>query len=151
MRVRNVSDCMQKVVYAVTPGTALEAVGRLFTHKHISGAPVLNASGDVIGVITSYDLIDPDKRHGDAHGTGAAFVIQDGKTDALDAGPVRTPGVVSDVMTAFVRSMPNTTPIDEAIRLMLSDDIHRVVILDDDRRVVGMFTTFNAMRALLPG
>ncbi len=50
-------DIMQKDVITVSPDTSVEDLGRLFIEKNISGAPVIDESGDLYGIVTENDLI----------------------------------------------------------------------------------------------
>lgn len=52
-----VSDIMSSKVVSVNPDTTVRDVARLLVDNAIDGAPVVNASGRVIGVVTESDLI----------------------------------------------------------------------------------------------
>ena len=55
-------DIMNKNVITVTKDTSVDALGRLFIEKNISGAPVLNADKTLFGIVTENDLINQNKR-----------------------------------------------------------------------------------------
>ena len=55
-------DIMKRDVITVSPDMTVEELGRLFIEKNISGAPVVNAEGELIGVVTENDLVAQDKR-----------------------------------------------------------------------------------------
>jgi len=59
-----VQDIMTRDVVAVQPGTAVTAVARLFREHAISGMPVVDEEGKVVGIITELDLI---ARHARPH------------------------------------------------------------------------------------
>ncbi len=50
-------DIMTTVVITVSPDTTVEALGRLFIEKGISGVPVVDSEQRLVGVVTENDLI----------------------------------------------------------------------------------------------
>ena len=55
-------DIMKTDVISVSPDMTVEELGRLFIEKNISGAPVVNDMGELIGIVTENDLVAQDKR-----------------------------------------------------------------------------------------
>src|SRR6266498_1044275 len=55
-------DIMTKDVVTVSPDTKVEELGRLFIEKGISGAPVVDSGGSLVGVVTENDLISKNSR-----------------------------------------------------------------------------------------
>jgi CBS-domain-containing membrane protein len=55
-------DIMNKNVVTVTKDTSVDALGRLFIDKNISGAPVLDEENNIFGIVTENDLINQNKR-----------------------------------------------------------------------------------------
>ncbi len=55
-------DVMTKEVTTVAPETTVAELGRLFIDKGISGAPVVDARGGLIGIVTENDLISKNTR-----------------------------------------------------------------------------------------
>jgi predicted transcriptional regulator len=51
------SDVMVKEVITVTESTPLKDVARMFIEKKITGAPVVNVEGELVGVISETDII----------------------------------------------------------------------------------------------
>ena len=68
-RFPSVSDVMTHKVFAVSPDTSLETAARLFAQKRVSGVPVVDASGEVVGVVSASDLNDPDRDRGEQVGS----------------------------------------------------------------------------------
>jgi CBS domain-containing protein len=50
-------EIMTKPVIAVTPLTPVKSLAKLLTKNHISGAPVLDESGRLIGIVSERDLL----------------------------------------------------------------------------------------------
>jgi CBS domain-containing protein len=55
-------DIMNTNVITVTKDTSVDALGRLFIEKNISGAPVLDDENKLFGIVTENDLINQNKR-----------------------------------------------------------------------------------------
>jgi CBS domain-containing protein len=145
-----VSDCMTREVFAVGPETSLETAGRLLYTKHVGGMPVCDAGGHPLGVITAKDLVDPDRPRSAERGATTYYRLSAaGGCERHDGAAVKMPGRVSDVMTPYVVAVPHTTSLDDAMRLMVADDIHRIFVLDERKQIVGIVSSMDVMRALL--
>lgn len=55
-------DIMTKEVITVKPETTLEELARLLMKQQISGAPVVDDNGKIIGIVTENDLISKNSR-----------------------------------------------------------------------------------------
>lgn len=55
-------DIMTRKVISVTPQTTVEDLARLLIDHHISGVPVLDEAGNLVGIVTEHDLINKEKR-----------------------------------------------------------------------------------------
>jgi CBS domain-containing protein len=55
-------DIMTKNVITVTPDTSLEKLAAILVKNEISGAPVVDDSGTLYGIVTENDLISQNKR-----------------------------------------------------------------------------------------
>ena len=55
-------DIMTKDVITVKPETTIEDLAHILIKHNISGAPVVNDQGDLIGIVTENDLISKNKR-----------------------------------------------------------------------------------------
>lgn len=149
MGALTVTDCMTREIFAVAPDTSLEVAGRLFSTHHISGAPVVDDEGRGVGVITLNDLSDPDRPRGAGLGSSTCYKLRSGIVDRFDGGKVSKPGRADDIMTAFLVQVPGDMPVREAMRLMVTDGIHRLFVHDTDRRIAGIITSMDILRALL--
>jgi CBS domain-containing protein len=56
-----VKDIMTKDVVTVTPETTVMALAQIFADRHISSLPVVDAGGNLVGVVTETDLVEQDK------------------------------------------------------------------------------------------
>lgn len=93
----------------------------------VSGAPVLDDRGRLVGVISLSDLADPRRRKADGSAT------------------------VSDAMTRVVYAVRPDDPVSIAMRLMIDERIHRVVVVDDAAAVVGIVVPMDILRSIARG
>jgi len=151
MRGIRVESTMTRDVYAVGPDTDLETVGALFVAQHISGAPVIDGKGRAVGMISKTDLLAPKPARGGTGGKPFYYRVRDGAIHTIGTprdGPNTTRAVVGDVMSPFVFTVGPKAPLIDAMRLMVMDEVHRLLVVEGDR-LVGMVTSMDALRALL--
>jgi CBS domain-containing protein len=141
-----VTDVMTRDVVSIGPDASiLEAVRLMLQHK-ISGLPVIDASGNLQGVVTEGDFL-----HRAETGTApkrprwVEFLIGPGK---LATEYVHTSGrKVGEVMTPDVRTVTEDAPLETVVHLMERHRIKRLPVVRGDK-VVGIVTRANLMRAL---
>ncbi len=144
-----VSDVMTAKVLAVGPGTSLETAARLFAQKRVSGAPVVEESGAVVGIVSQTDLSDPDRDHGEELGDALYYSLESGVADEHGDPTVARQGTVADVMTPRVLSVHPQASILEAGRTMMTMGVHRLVVVDDQRMLAGIVSVTDIVRGFV--
>lgn len=145
-----VREVMTRRVLTVEAHWSLAELKSFLLEHGISGAPVVDAAGKLVGVVSSTDLLRTDDN--ETSTTGGFF------STALDrplAGEelrslvVETESTTSvgDVMTPVVFQVNEETPLDEAADTMVRGHIHRIVVTEKER-VVGIVTALDLVRAL---
>lgn len=143
----NVSDIMTKPVISVTPETPIGEVGRLMLQHRISGLPVVDRQGSVVGIVTEGDLLrrvetGTQRRH--AH--WVELLIAPGRLAREYAlANARRAG---EVMSTEVVSVTPQAALDDVVALMERHHIKRVPVIDGGR-LVGIVSRANMVRALL--
>lgn len=137
MSALKAADIMTSPVYAVAAGTDLIATASLLAEKGISGAPVVDGDGKVVGVISEKDFL---RRMG-AAGTGSFMqvVAHCLRNKGCVAAPMlnRTAG---DIMTAPAVTAGSDITIGAISALFMEKNINRVPIVDPDGRPAGIVT-----------
>jgi CBS domain-containing protein len=143
----NVADVMTQKVISVTPDTTIaEAAGLLLQHR-ISGLPVLDPAGTVVGIVTEGDLLrrvetGTERRHA----RWLEFLIAPGRlAEEYAHANARK---VGEVMSADVVAVPPTESLAEVVRLMERRNIKRLPVIEAGR-LVGIVSRANLVRALL--
>jgi CBS domain-containing protein len=125
-------------------------VARLFEENEISGAPVVDAQGRVVGVVSRTDLI---RRYteGDSDYDPKYLLELFGsdEADEDEPGPMPEPLItVDDFMTSDPITAPPTANVQTLAAKMVNSRVHRVVIIDDQRFPVGIVTSLDLVKAL---
>jgi CBS domain-containing protein len=132
-------DIMNKDVISVSPDMTIEALGRLLMEKGISGAPVMDSGGRLVGIVTDNDLISRDKRlHIPTVIRLFDALIPLESSNVIEKEIKRiSASVVSDICVADVVTIGEDTPIDEIATIMSERKIHLLPVLSSGK-VVGI-------------
>jgi len=131
-----VYQLMSRNVVTVGPSdSCLEAVVRMHRAR-VRHLPVVDAMGDLIGVVTDRDL---------RHHLFDPRVYQQVGTIAVDILLKAVP--VSDIMSSPVLSVESDDEVVEAARIMLEDKVGSLPVLENDR-VVGIVTETDVLRQI---
>lgn len=142
----NAADILTTDVVTVSEDTPIQQIVTTLLTRRISGVPVVNAAGEVVGLVSEGDLLrraelGTQKRRGSwtTFFTGTA-------TLAVDY--VRAHGETArDIMTKGVVYVSPATSVAEIADLMEERRIKRVVVLDQGK-LVGIVSRSNLLRAL---
>ncbi len=126
---------MTKDPIVVSPDTTIAQAGQVMGVHGIRHLPVVDRD-QLVGVITKSDLL-----------RAASANLDPMSPVATDDASLR--GAVSSVMTSRVVTVPPTTPIEDAARLMVDGKFGAVLVVKDERRLVGVLTESDVMRALI--
>ena len=144
MKVR---DVMSRAVATVPPEASVHAVAGLFAERGISGAPVVDAEGRLLGIITEADLV---RRLAATQDRPRSWLWR-----LLDRVPeqaehyARTHGRrARDVMTTDVATASEDDDLGRVAALLEQRGIRRVPVVRDGR-LVGVVSRADLMLALL--
>ncbi|CAD6534510.1 Inosine-5'-monophosphate dehydrogenase [Paraburkholderia kirstenboschensis] len=141
-------DIMTPSVVTATPDMTIHDAARLFVNNQISGMPVVDANGQVVGMISDSDLlhrVENETSHG-KRSWWLEFLLSSPREQA--ARYVREHGhVVGDVMCEKVISISEDMPLQAVADLMERRHLKRVPVLKDGK-LVGIVSRSNLMRAL---
>lgn len=122
-----IRDIMTDDVFTLSAQAPIEDAAWALAQRSISGAPVRDAKGRLVGTLTRADLIDPERA-------------------------TRREGLVTkDVMSSRVLIAQADQPAMEAVRLMMREELQQIVVIDRQDQVVGIVTPMDIMKALVRG
>ena len=141
---------MTRDVHTVTESTPIDELARTFGEKGVSGFPVLDAEGDLVGVVTESDLILQNQRlHIPTVVALFDAVIVLGRSKRLEEEVRRmTATEVGEIMTRHPVTVNTDTPVDQIATIMAERKIHTLPVLDDEGRLVGVVGKIDVVRSL---
>jgi CBS domain-containing protein len=140
-------DLMTPDVVTVPPETPVLTIARMLADRGISAAPVVDAQGQVAGVVTEGDLIRRLAGEADRPAGWFARLFSNQERDAERYA--RTHGVTArDVMTADVVAVDPDTLASAVAHLMEERGIRRVVVTQEGR-LKGIVSRADLLRALV--
>ncbi len=139
-------DIMSTKVVTVSPSTSVRDIAGLMVEKHVSGLPVLNDNGTLVGMVSEGDLLrrpeigtQKHRRRWVSFFSGVDSQAREfTKSHALRAG---------DVMTKQVIHVSEETPLGDVVGLMEKHNIKRLPVLSDGK-LVGIVSRADLLRAL---
>src|SRR5438874_2934953 len=99
------ADVMTPDPLTFSPDTSVHEGAQILSEHRISGAPVVDANGGIVGIVSEYDLI------------------------------ARTGTTVSEVMTRDVITVPDTATIDRVRAILVTQRLKRVPVTAGGRLV----------------
>lgn len=123
-----VVDVMTSDVITVSAGTTITDAARLMFRNRISGLPVCDADSCLIGMITEADFLR----------------LEVARHSEDEMSSVET---VGQVMTQDVMTIGPGTPLAEAARIMVFEDVNRLPVVDGDLRMLGIISRLDVVAA----
>jgi CBS domain-containing protein len=169
-----VRDIMQSDVVTVTTDATARDLARLLSDQQISGVPVLDGTGRLVGVVSSTDLVrltaeetdvslvaaslegrmersEPEDEEADADPYG--FFLPEDPRPAEQALIAELPEsrvdttTVADIMTPVTFMVAPDAPVAELCDFLVRGRIHRAVVVKN-HRLEGIVTSADVLRAV---
>jgi len=137
---------MTRSVVTVSPDTTIVDAANLMLQRHVSGLPVLDASGKLVGIVSEGDFIRRSEiGTGRKRGRWLRFILGPGQS-ASDF--VHEHGrKVSEVMTKSPLTIAEDTSLAEIVELMEKKHVKRLPVMRGDK-VVGIVSRANLLQAV---
>jgi CBS domain-containing protein len=133
-----VGDVMTTTVLTVTGGESLKAAARVMVEAGVSGLPVLDDSGSLVGIITEADFVRRQAREDRGRLLNVVLQRHDPVSGATTVGEAMTPSPIV--------IYPEAT-VTEAARVMLAHKVKRLPVVDDGGGLVGVVSRADLMSA----
>ena len=141
------ADLMTAPVLTIPHETSLREAARLLSGSSISGAPVVDADGRCLGVLSSSDFITWAKTGGEAESQGERVSFLSPLGDIIDINEAAD-SEVHRFMTAQPVTVAPTTPLAELSQMMVDAHIHRVLVVVEGGRPCGIVTSTDVLAAV---
>jgi predicted transcriptional regulator len=116
-------DIMTRKVYTIFPEASVQEVAQLLSRKSISGVPVIDKDGKIIGIVTEADII--------------------GKVNRENLR-------VADIMSPEIIVVDEETPVGEIAMLLTERKIKRVPVMQNGK-LVGIVCRADIVQAVAQG
>jgi CBS-domain-containing membrane protein len=146
-----VADVMARNVVQVPADETMDNTAELLNQHDITGAPVVDEVGRCVGVISGSDFVVRERvRNGTgmAAGGGEQLLVQEAPGRAYHIEDIAADRV-SQHMSAEVLNVAAEATLMDAARVMCAEHIHRVVVLDNQRRPVGVVSSLDVVAAVV--
>ena len=126
-----VERLMESNVRTVSAELPVASLEEFLLGEEIGGAPVVEDDGRLRGIVSKTDIV----RH---------------LAEDLDLTTAEALNDVSvgDIMTENVVTVAIDEPVSKVARTMVEQHVHRVIVVDDERTIRGILTTFDLLKLL---
>lgn len=138
VRDKTAGDIMTRDVVRVHPEQRVDQAAHLMVERRIKRLPVVDAQGRLVGILSRVDVLRTMGE--DYHAPEPAGV--------LPTNEVRT---VGDLMRRDVPSVAADASLGEVLDAVTSTRLNRAVVVDAERRVVGVVSDADLLTRLDPG
>ncbi|MDD3553388.1 MAG: CBS domain-containing protein [Deltaproteobacteria bacterium] len=130
-----VKDYMTHNPVTVTPDRSISEVRDLLRNKGFRHVPVVDADGRLLGVVTDRDI----------RSAFPSFLASNEESKGQWERIARTP--VEAIMSTNVVSLTGDATLDDALLILDKKKVGAVPVVNEDKRVVGVFSIRDLMRA----
>lgn len=158
MRPITANDVMNPNVLVVQEDMPVEELARFLVESDISGAPVVDPAGRLVGVVSVTDLarsvaedLDGDRPSPDFFISEWGGTLSRDKVEDLrfrERFDEETEMRVRDIMTPAIYSVDAETPIPEVAETLINSHIHRLLVTSGEK-VVGIVTSSDLLGLLV--
>jgi CBS domain-containing protein len=150
-------DLMRKDVVTVADSTPLSEVERILSEHRISGAPVTDETGSIVGILSWRDLFDryveddssrPRRSPGWFHLSSEELLDED--FDSFEV-PEESEDTARDVMSSDLFTVPPDAGLKEIAETMVKHRVHRVLVRGEgaeEGQFLGLLSTLEILNAL---
>ncbi|MEI6914061.1 MAG: CBS domain-containing protein [Armatimonadota bacterium] len=147
MLAHTAEQIMTRNVTVVKKGTSIEEALKLMANKHVSGLPVVDVDGKLVGVITESDLLLRGQRMGDSGHAPLPGTVSPGSDRVSEAYFKAGAATVEEAMTPNVIAFEPKSSVADISRVMIQKQINRVPIVSAGK-VVGIISRSDIIRSM---
>ncbi len=148
---RLVKDIMVKEVITIQKDASVEELSELLIKNKISGVPVIDSDGKLVGIATEGDLIIKDSDlHFPRYFKLLDSIIYLESLNKFKKSLKKFLGTkVEDVMTAKIKTVKEDSTVGDAANMMIKYNINRVPVLDSKDELVGIVTRADIVGSMI--
>ena len=136
-----VIDLMTTDVVTVATSAPLREAARIMVNQGVSGLPVTDESGKLIGIITEADFLRKELEREHTNRPGLLHALFDEEISLAEAE------TVGEVMTESVVTIGYEATLAEAARVMTAEGVKRLPIVDAEGHLKGVISRADIVEA----
>jgi CBS-domain-containing membrane protein len=146
-----VSEIMTTELVTFSPNDEIAKATKILLEKRLNGAPVVDSTGNLVGILCQSDLIAQQKKLP----IPTIFTFLDGFIPLTSMKHLEkevekiAATLVSQAMTPDPVTVSPETEIEEVARLMVDKNYHTLPVVDDNGTVVGIIGKHDILKTLL--
>jgi CBS domain-containing protein len=149
MKTLSAEDIMSTDLLTVGPDMTVRELASFLSDNQITGAPVVDDHGRLLGMASLSDIAQSDAEEGELVPEAGAHGWEDEATaDEMAhlhvAGSERT---VRDIMTPTTYAVRHDTPVSRVAMTMIAGRVHRLLVTRE-HKVVGIVTSLDLLKLL---
>lgn len=142
---RRVSEAMTRKVVSVSVNSTMSEAADLLCEHRISGAPVIDEQGRCVGVLSGTDFIHC--KAAELDGSNIRQMLSATHPYGLYTIDEVRQDLVRRHMTSAVQTISEDCSLQQAARCLCQEHIHRLIVIDDECRPVGVLTSMDLVAA----
>jgi CBS domain-containing protein len=140
---------MAKAVVTASPDTTVDELARLMINLRISGVPILDKEGRLVGIVTEGDLLRRVEVGTERRGQGESEPLSSNSWLAAEYVESHAKRA-ADIMTREVFRVDETATLREIVDLLEAKKIKRVPVVQDGK-IVGIISRADLLKVLASG
>jgi CBS domain-containing protein len=144
-------NIMVKKVITINKNASVGKLSELLLKNKISGVPVVDDAGKMVGIATEGDLIVKDADlHFPRYFKLLDSIIYLESLNKFKRNLTKYLGTkVEDIMTSKVWAVSKDTPVSEVANMMIRKNVNRVPVLGNDGNLVGIITRADVVKSMV--
>ncbi len=136
-----VLDLMTTEIVRVRPETTLRDAARIMVEARISGIPVTDDEGNLVGLVTESDFLRKEVDRGEIMDTGLLGILFTSRDSLAEAE------TVGEVMATELFTISPDATLVEAARAMTSHGVKRLPVVDREGKLIGVIARSDIVAA----
>ncbi|MDY6839979.1 MAG: CBS domain-containing protein [Pseudomonadota bacterium] len=144
-------EIMTPSVKAIPQSWTMDRLARFLTDNEITGSPVTDDNGDIVGIATLKDITEfrwnatrsDTERHLTPEEGEEARRLRMVIFEEMGKVPVE----VRDIMTPIVLSVNERTPVRDIANIMMREHLHRIFVTNNSK-ITGIITTYDMLKVI---
>jgi CBS domain-containing protein len=144
-------NIMTSGVVAVTPETSIGQLSKVLLENKVSGVPVVDGEGKLIGIVSEADIIKDNIKvqfpfyFDPLMVSGYVVDFEKYNEDIKDYLNSK----VETIMNHRVKTVNPSTSISEIADIMVSNKVNRIPVIDENKKVVGIITRADIIKSMI--